>query len=492
MTKQLSIAFVASEATPFAKTGGLADVAGSLPPALAKLGHKVSLFIPLYKEVDRARHKIPDRGHKLQVQVSARVIDAHYKKIKWRGVNVYFIESDGHFHRHGLYGLTDGAHPDNSERFSLFCMATLLALKKEQITLDVIHVNDWQSALVPVYLSQLFSSDKTLGKVATVLTVHNIGYQGIFNPLEWHLLGLDFSLFNMHNLEFYGNINFLKGGLIHTNIITTVSSTYAKEIQTKDGGYGLDSVLRNRSKDVFGVVNGIDTDQWNPKIDETIPQNFEIANMDGKKKCKESLLNEFGFPKGENPLIVMITRLAEQKGVDIGLVAIDQAISKGINFALLGSGSTQYEELAKSLKYKYPDNVFIHIGFDEALAHRMIAGADMFFMPSRYEPCGLTQMYSLAYGTVPIVRATGGLNDTVSEYSSDTKTGVGFKFSKYSTEAAFKKIEEAVTLYRNCPNIWNKMVINGMKEDNSWASSAKEYLKLYKVAIKHKQGISIK
>jgi starch synthase len=489
VSKRLSIALVASEATPFSKTGGLADVAGALPTALAALGHSVSLFVPLYMEVDRDKYKIPKRGGKLQVPVSARIVDGKYRKITWRGVEVYFIENDGYYHRQGLYTSAGGDHPDNAERFSFFCRAALLAMKKAKVRPDVIHVNDWQSALTPVYLQELYQNDKALGSAATVITIHNMGYQGHFSPIEWHLLGLDYSLYNMNGLEFYGKINFLKGGILYSDIITTVSGTYSKEIQTPDGGWGLDPILRDRSKDVFGVVNGIDTDEWNPDTDKYIAANFKKGKMDGKARCKEALLNELGLPVDEDPLIVMITRLAEQKGVDIGFKAVERAIGLGIKFALLGSGSKQYEDWAMRLQAKYPANVSIHLGFDEARAHRMIAGADMFLMPSLYEPCGLTQMYSLAYGTAPIVRKTGGLNDTVSDFDGENGTGVGFKFNEYSFKATFEKIREATTLYRDFPMKWNRMMENAMSEDNSWARSAREYQLLYRMAMDRKQNV---
>ncbi len=483
---KLSILMAASEAAPFAKTGGLADVSGALSAALAGMGHTVNLFMPLYKSIDRSGLKFAKSRKELKIPVSARIEPAVIHSAKLGKVNIRFIEHDRYFGRDELYNTTEGDYPDNAERFAFFSRAVLEAARTIKPRPDIIHLNDWQTALIPAYVKTTYANDPTIGKFATLLTIHNLGYQGQFPPDQWHLLGLDWSLFNPDCMEFHGAINFLKGGITFSDIITTVSRTYAEEIKGAEQGWGLDGVLRGRADKLFGIVNGIDTTEWNPKTDPHISANYSAQDMAGKSACKTALIKELGLEPGKEPVLAIITRLADQKGIDLIVDAMDRIMALGVKFVMLGSGQAEYENFFKKLMAKHRGKACAHIGFDEKLAHRIMAGADMFLMPSRYEPCGLTQMYSLAYGAAPIVRTTGGLNDTVHDFDLASGAGNGFKFDEYSVDALFEKVKTACELYRSERPNWNKMVINGIGEDHSWKGSAREYVKLYKKAIKER------
>ncbi len=480
----MTIVFVSSEAQPFSKTGGLADVSGSLTKALAELGHNVHLFTPLYKSVDRETHKIPKRGKAVQVPISSRTVNGNVLSIKKGRLSTHFIEHDGYFGRDNIYSTPKGDYADNSERFVFFSRAALEGIKALKIKPDVIHVNDWQTSLIPVYLKTLLKNDPALGRVPSVLTIHNLAYQGVFWELDWHLTGLPWEVFETGGLKNHGQINFLKGGIIFADMITTVSKTYAEEIQGKKFGCGLESVLIGRKNDLFGVINGIDTEIWNPATDPLIPANYSARSLKGKKTCKEKLLSEFGLPPGDQPLLGVVSRLVEQKGLDMLGAVIDKILDLDVRFVLLGTGQKEIENIYKKLALRRPDKVGARIGYDEALAHQIEAGTDIFLMPSRYEPCGLNQMYSLAYGSIPVVHATGGLNDTVEDCNGGLGSGNGFKFHKFSAEALYDKVEEAVNLFKRNPAAWYKIVRRGMKEDFSWKGSASIYEKLYRKALK--------
>ncbi|MBI4666937.1 MAG: glycogen synthase GlgA [Nitrospinae bacterium] len=480
--KPLTVAFAVSEAAPFAKTGGLADVGGALPHALAELGHDVHLFMPLYRQVDRRAAGVTSKGIPLNVPISARVPSGKAYTVRRNGLTVHFIEQAAYFDRDHLYNTPGGDYADNCERFVFFCRGVLEALRALKIRPDVIHAHDWQTALIPVYLKTLYKDDPVVGGVPSVFTIHNLGFQGVFWHLDWHLTGLPWGLYTSGALEFYGKINLMKGALLFSDIISTVSGTYASEIKTREHGWGLEGVLKDRSADLYGVLNGIDTDAWNPATDQLIPANFSVRNLEGKKKCKQALMAEMGFNPCEAPVIGVVSRLVEQKGMDILAEMADGLLDNDVRLVALGTGSPRFEEFFRGLAARRPDRAACIVGYDETLAHRIEAGADIFLMPSRYEPCGLNQLYSLRYGTAPVVRATGGLNDTIREFNPATGDGNGFKFHEPTPHALYWKTVEAITLLKNRPGEWEKMIRQGMKEDHSWSKSARSYQSLYRQA----------
>jgi starch synthase len=483
--KKLAVVFATSEATPYAKTGGLADVSGALPDALAKLGVEVHLFIPLYAVVDRKSAGIgKKKPRKITVPISARFPEGNMHTVK-RGedFSVHFIEHEGYFGREHLYNTPVADYPDNCERFVFFCRAVIEGIRALDIRPDIIHANDWQTALLPVYLKTLFKDDPLFAKTASAITIHNMSFQGLFAQQDWHLTGLPWNIYASGGMEFYKKVNFLKGGILFADVITTVSQSYVSEIKTPEFGWGLDGVLRERSASLLGVLNGIDTRVWNPASDNLIPANYTWKNLAGKAVCKSGLLEELGLSQGGEPLFGMVSRLTDQKGMSLLVETLDGLLDNNAKFIVLGSGSPHYEDYFRALAVRRPGRVAAVIGYDEGLAHRIEAGADIFLMPSIYEPCGLNQMYSLRYGTPPVVRATGGLNDTVTEYNTATGEGNGFKFTEPTPHAFFWKTAEALAILRNRPREWGKIVHNGMREDHSWDRSAKSYMRIYRAAL---------
>jgi starch synthase len=487
--KSLNILMVAAEAFPYAKTGGLADVVGALSAALADLGAKVALVMPFYRQVDPGRSWFRSTGLSVKVTMGRRKPTAklwHHQPRE--GVDVYLLKCDRYFDREGLYGTNEGDYPDNAERFFFFSRAALEAVRAVGFRADVVHCHDWHAGLVPAYLSTLYRRVSLFRKTATLFTVHNLGYQGLFPSTDWPLTSLPSSLFTPQGLEFYGKINCMKAGLVFADLLNTVSRGYAKEIQTPALGFGLDGVLRERAGDLHGIMNGIDVEEWNPARDPHIPKPYEASDLSGKTVCKQALQREMGLPvDGDTPLLCNITRLTDQKGVDLIAEAFDATMGLGVQFVLLGSGEKKYEQLFLDLGAKYPRQARVRIMYDTSLAHRIEAGGDIFLMPSRYEPCGLNQMMSLRYGTVPLVRATGGLNDSVREFSPGRRTGNGFKFAAYDSEALSKKIRESIGLFPK-RSLWHSLMRNGMKGDYSWDHSAKKYLELYRLALKKRSG----
>jgi len=482
--KPLSIVIVSPEAVPYAKTGGLADVVGALPVALAEMGHNVSLFVPLYKAVDKKAHSVKSLNKSVSIPVSARIENGALHSATNGVYNTYFIENEGYFGRDQLYNTSKGDYPDNIERFAFFNLAVLEAIRKLGVKPDIIHVNDWQTSLIPVYLKARYRDDPVLGSTASLLTIHNLGYQGRFEASQWHLLGLGWDEFyNPDGLEYFGQINLLKGGILFADTITTVSKTYAEQIQQTEQGAGLDRLLKERSSNLFGVLNGIDTREWNPATDPFIASKYSREDLGGKKICKENLLKELKLDQGPQPVLAMVTRLIEQKGIDLLLGCLDRLMTKEIKLVILGSGQKKYEKALSEIGSRYPGTAAARIGFDAKLSHRIIAGADIFLMPSMYEPCGLTQLYSLAYGAAPLAHATGGLNDTVTMFDPKSDSGNGFKFNEYTDEAFYKKILEAVDYFNTMPEKWSKLMIRGMTEDHSWVDSARQYQRLYRRAI---------
>ncbi len=474
----MQISFVASECVPFSKTGGLADVVGALPPALAAVGHQVSVFLPRYRQTRLSQAETVVRSITIPFDDRFRfcsVLDGgtHNK------VQFYFIDYAPFFDRDALYGTPSGDYPDNAERFSMFSRAVLEASKILGVP-DVFHCHDWQSALVPVLLRTTYSEDPAFQNIPTVFTIHNIGYQGLFPPDTLPLIMLPWDLFTITKLEFYGKVNFLKGALMFSDFITTVSKKYSQEIQTAEYGFGLEGVLRARSSTVTGILNGVDYDEWNPQADKFAAAHFSAENLGGKAACKKDLLTEFGVSEADPslPVIGIVSRFAAQKGFDLIAQVADRLVREEMIVVALGSGDKEYEELFRRLNKQYPKKFAVKVAYDNALAHKIEAGADMFLMPSRYEPCGLNQIYSLKYGTVPVVRATGGLDDTIEPWDAKTGKGTGFKFSEYSGEALLATLRAALAAYRD-QSAWQTLMRNGMAKDFSWASSAREYVRVY-------------
>lgn len=483
----MQILYVASEVTPFAKTGGMADVAGSLPAALARLGHEVKVVMPKYAVVDPESHGLNKRCS-LEVTLAGQ----SYPFTVWVGrlpgspVDVLFLANILLFDRPGLYQDHGKDYPDNLVRFSAFSRATLEIPKQINWYPDIIHCNDWQTALIPVYLKSHFSDEPSYKEIGTLLTIHNLGYQGVFPETDFLKLGLPRTFFTVETLEFYGKVNLLKGGLVFADILNTVSPTYSREIQTPELGGGLHGILQARRQDLYGILNGADYQQWDPTRDRYIPYRYDSQVLHGKRLCKEGLQKDCRLPITQVPLLGVISRLTPQKGIDLILEELDELMALDLQLVILGWGDAEIQgELEKAAR-RYPYKLSVHLGLDESLAHRIIAGADILLMPSRYEPCGLTHLYSMRYGTIPIVRKTGGLADTVVDATpSNLASGkaTGFVFEAVSGHAFLTTVRLALELYRN-QSLWERLMKTAMKADFSWDRSASEYLKLYDLAVK--------
>jgi starch synthase len=485
---KLNLLMAAAEATPYAKTGGLADVVGALSKALAARGVSVSVFLPLYAQIDQKRFPLKPTGKVVTVPVSDRLEAGEIFYHELAGVQYYFIKHDPSFNRPGLYGTNEGDYTDNAARFVFFSRAVLEAAKGLDLRPHIVHCHDWHTGLIPVFLKTTYANEPSFRETTTLFTIHNLGYQGIFWHYDWHLLNLSWDFFNHEALEFYGKINLLKGGLVFADALSTVSPTYAKEIQTSEYGYRLEGVLRKRRKDLFGILNGIDTEEWDPSHDPDIASSYNAKTLQGKEKCKAALQTEIGLlNQREVPLLAMISRLSEQKGIDLIVSIFNKMMATGAQFILLGNGDKEYEMRLGALAKGYPQQAVVKIAYDHLFAHRIEAGADLFLMPSKYEPCGLSQMMSLRYGTVPVVRATGGLDDTVTQFSPDTLKGNGFKFKAYTETAFFRQIQNALSLFREKKK-WRALIRNGMEGNYSWDASAEKYLKLYRRIYNKKRG----
>jgi starch synthase len=482
----MRIAIVSPEAVPFAKTGGLADVAGALPKELARAGHEVKLIVPKYRVVDAAKFGLVRTGGSISVPIGDKIAWGEILTSSQDDFTAVFIQNDEYFLRDGLYGNKNGDFPDNASRFIFFSRAALDCLRELEFEPDVIHVNDWQSALIPLYLRSVYKHDPYFKKTATLLTIHNLGYQGIFWHLDMPLLGVGWDYFTPEGIEFWGKINFLKAGIVYADFINTVSAKYAREITTPEFGFGLDGALRTRSDKLFGIVNGIDTDIWNPETDALITKQYGPETLGDKVENKRTLLEEFYLPRQEDtPLIGIISRLADQKGFDILAEAMEELMAMDLMIVVLGTGEARYHELLTRLGKRYPTKLGVKLAFDPRISHLIEAGADMFLMPSRYEPCGLNQMMSMRYGTVPVVRDTGGLSDTVTDYREKTKAGTGVTFADYDAPSLVAAVKRAVSLYGKKAH-WQAMMKNGMAVDFSWRASAEKYERLYGEAIKEK------
>jgi starch synthase len=474
----MKIVFAASECVPFAKTGGLADVVGALPPALAALGHDVTVYLPKYKQTKLADAKAVVCSITVPFDDRYRfcsVVDGGTHS----GVKFYFIDYPAYFERDALYGTPLGDYRDNAERFALYSRAVLEGCKVLGVP-DVFHCHDWQSALVPILLRSVYAEDPALRDVATAFTIHNMGYQGLFPPDTLPLLMLPWDLFTIDKLEFYGKLNFLKGALVFSDFVTTVSRKYSQEIQTAEYGFGLEGVLRGRAGTVTGILNGVDYNEWSPQNDKFIAAHYSPEDLGGKAKCKQDLLTEFGVRNADPrvPVIGIVSRFAAQKGFDLILQVADRLAREDMIVVALGAGDKEYEDLFRRLNKQFPQKFAVKVAYDNKIAHKIEAGADMFLMPSRYEPCGLNQIYSLKYGTVPVVRATGGLDDTIENWEPHTRKGTGFKFAEYSGEALLATLRAALQAFRDKES-WQTLMRNGMNKDFSWTASAREYVKIY-------------
>jgi starch synthase len=460
----MRILLAASEVVPFAKTGGLADVAGALPIALEQAGQEVVVVMPYYKAVQASKAKIEP----LKDDVLFSTIG--------KNIKVYFIKKDEYFNRDGLYGDKNGDHKDNLERFSYYCKRSLELMKEIKFKPDIVHVHDWQAALMAVYLKTIFASDPFYKNTSSVITIHNIGYQGLFSKEEFPKIGLDWSYFGIEGFEFYGKVNVLKAGMEFSDVINTVSETYSKEIQTKEFGFGLEGVLNKRKNSVFGIINGLDYSIWDPQKDSYIAKKFSVDAIEYKNDNKQDLQKTCKLPvKKDIPVFGIVSRLAEQKGFDIIAGAIDSICKMDLQLVILGTGDIKYHELLEGMVKKYPKVISLHLKFDDTLAHKIYAGSDIFLMPSKYEPCGLGQLISLKYGTIPLVFKTGGLADTV---NSDN----GFVFDKYGKDELVKTMKKAAASFKS-KGKWLKLMDAAMKCNFSWNASAKKYLKLYEKAI---------
>ena len=472
---------IASEAHPYAKTGGLAEVVAALPDALARLGHRVTLVLPRYRGIDLSGSR--SQASSISIGGRTQLVSFHSREER-AGVTVVFVDVPELFDRPGgLYNVNGVDYADNGWRFAVFSRAALEYARGAGQRPSVIHAHDWQTGLVPVYQKMHFSPDPIVGGVPAIFTIHNLAFQGIFPAATLPALGFGPELMDVQALEYWGQISYLKGGINFSERLTTVSPTYSREILTPEFGFGFDGVLRRRADALDGILNGIDIERWNPEHDEFIGASYSRADPSGKRAAKRLLLETVGLSSEraeDRPVVGMISRLTFQKGFDLVAAAAGELMSLDASWVMLGSGDREYEDLWRTLASRHPDRVSATIGFDERLAHQIEAGADMFLMPSRYEPCGLNQMYSLRYATPPIVRATGGLADTVKDAAESGGTGI--KFSGYSPADLVAAVRRALELFRK-PKEWRKIQQNGMKLDFSWDASAREYVKVYEGAV---------
>lgn len=483
----MKILFAASEALPFCKTGGLADVLGILPRTLRKLGHDVRLVLPRHGAIDTSRFRLLPLMPEMRVQYGPQTIAGSVMRCSFPKTDmpVYFIDEPYLFHREGLYGNGRVDYPDNDRRFAFFNMAALWLLKGLDWQPDIIHLNDWQTGLLPVLLRHhpLVEHDEFFAPIRTVFSIHNLSYQGNFDKFILPAVGLPWSVFTHDGMEFYGRASYLKAGIVFSDALVAVSPTYASEIQTEELGCGMEGTLRTHSRKLRGILNGIDTEEWNPEADEAIAAPYSAGDLSGKDACKTAALREAGLPEEDNlPLVGMISRLVTAKGFDLIVEKLDRLLELPARFYLLGSGDPTYEEAFTQVAKRHPDRFALHVGYNPALAHQIIAGADLFLMPSYFEPCGLTQLYSMRYGTIPVVHRTGGLSDTVHHATNESirrGEGTGFLFGTYSSEAMLETLESALRLREGEPELWARLRENAMRRDYSWERSSGEYVKLY-------------
>ncbi len=478
----MKVLFVSPEVAPFAKTGGLADVTGAMPKELDKLGVEVKIMMPGYSIIDKNKFKIKKIKGDFSVYVGGKSKSGTISKCKiGRKIEVIFVNNKEYFDRDGLYGDKNGDYPDNLQRFTFFCKGILEVLKVIGWKPDIIHCHDWQVGLVPAYLKTIYRSDTFYQNISSVFTIHNMAHQGNFTTDLYYIIGLGWEEFVFDKIEFHGKFSLIKAGIVYSNIITTVSESYSREIQTSEFGFGLEGVLKWRSDDLYGIVNGIDYNVWSPGKDGYIEHKYNLKTIKNKAANKRKLLEICGLAIDKDlevPLIGFISRLAEQKGLDLIEECIEELMGFELQLVVLGTGEEKYETMLKSICEKYPKKISLNLKFDEELAHLIYAGSDMFLMPSKFEPCGLGQLISLKYGTVPIVHKTGGLADTIEEFDLDENSGNGFVFESYLSIELISTIERALSLYKD-KKAWKTLVSNCMKSDFSWKASGKKYIELY-------------
>jgi starch synthase len=478
----MKILLVSSEVSPFAKTGGLADVAGSLPRALRQLGHDVRIILPCYQVVEEQGFTLRKGRKSVEVPIGGIPRKGLLRQSSLDGVPVYFIENRDFFQRRELYGGSGGDYPDNALRFGYFCRAVLEFLRRMDFRPDILHLNDWQTGIIPVLLRTELKNDPFYAAIGTVLTIHNLGYQGLFPPETLSALGLDQRLFTLDGMEYFGQISFLKGAIVHADMLTTVSATYCREIQTPEMGFGFDGILRQRSDSLVGILNGIDQKAWDPETDSLLPANFSAAELRGKAVDKKALQKDLGLEVSSAPIVAMVTRLDSQKGLDLVEAAWEELMSRDLQFVLLGTGEQKHMEFFASLQDQHPGKVAIRLSFADNLARLIYAGSDIFLMPSRYEPCGLGQLIALRYGSIPVARRTGGLADTIIDSDDDPQRSNGFLFSELSALGMLTALDRALDLFTD-RRTWLKMVRRAMSQDFSWTRSAERYLEVYRRAM---------
>ncbi|HEY1648362.1 MAG TPA: glycogen synthase GlgA [Terracidiphilus sp.] len=484
----MHIVFAASECVPFAKTGGLADVVGALPREIVKLGHEVTVYLPLYARVRPLLESEP-RYAVRSITIPSRyynrfvgIVDGGVRD----GVQFYFVDSPELFDRPELYGPAGGDYADNAERFALFCRAVLEAAKQLGVP-EIFHVHDWQAALIPVYLRTVYAADPVFHGTGIVLTIHNAAYQGKFPPATTEQLLFPWDVFTMDKVEHYDSFNFLKGGIEFSDMLTTVSRKYAEEIQTPAFGEQLDGVLRKRATDLRGILNGVDYSRWDPAVDKNLAAHYAPDDLAGKSACRADLLHAFGLESVADTTLVIgiVSRFATQKGFDLLSRIAEELVTRDLVITALGSGEPIYENFFRDWAFRHPANVAVRVGYDDALSHKIEAGADAFLMPSRYEPCGLNQIYSLKYGTVPVVRATGGLDDTIEEWDPEKGTGTGFKFAGFDPRDLLAEMDKALKAFQD-KKAWQRLMRNGMAQNYSWEGPAREYGAVYQEAAERR------
>jgi starch synthase len=491
----VNILVATSEAVPFAKTGGLADVCGTLPSELAKLGHQVAVIMPAYRNIRAGGQEIRWTDHQFDVPIGSKIVSGRLlvSQLPESDVPVYLVQQDEYFDRAGLYG-EGGDYRDNCERFVFFCRAAMEAIRLLGLNLDVLHCNDWQTGLIPAYLKVEYHRAPKYMQIASLMTIHNMAYQGQFWHWDMLLTGLDWKYFNWRQMEFFGHLNLLKTGLVFADSISTVSPTYAQEIQQHPMGCGLEGVLQSRRDVLSGIINGVDYSLWDPATDSNLEANYAADDwQEGKAQCKAALQREVNLPElPDKPLIGLIGRLTEQKGWTLVADVMQRWVSHmDAQWVILGTGEPYYQELLGRLAAEFPNKVALRTDFNEGLAHRIEAGSDMFVMASRFEPCGLNQLYSLRYGTVPVVRATGGLADTITNAAAETierGDANGFSFQEFTSDAFDGALREACQTYHDAPHIWRGLVERGMRQDWSWKASARRYVDLYQQTIDRRRG----
>ncbi len=479
----MKILIATPEAVPYAKTGGLADVTGSLLNEFREMGEDASLVLPLYRSTRENFQLVRTDKVIRTVMGETPVTGEVWLSENSKNPAAYFIGCEELYGRSELYGTARGDYPDNALRFAFFSKAVLEMCLALDISPDLIHCNDWQTAMLPLYVKTLYADKEFFKRTATLYTFHNLGYQGLFEMADMKYTGIGWDYFTPEGIEFYDKVNFMKAGLIYADLLNTVSETYAKEVLDKENGFGLDGVLRQRRKDLYGVLNGIDYNEWNPEKDALIPARYSADDLKGKAQCKRALLKKTGLGDGKSPLFGIVSRFAAQKGLDLIAASIEELVSLGVKVVVLGKGEAYYQKLLRDISRRHKGDVFVKVGFEDSLSHLLYAGCDFFLMPSQYEPCGLGQLIALRYGTIPVARKTGGLADTIDDYDGAASKGTGFLFSDYTPSALKGAVQRALGVYGD-RNKMGKMVSGAMRADFSWKRSAEKYLGLYKEVTK--------